>query len=194
MISGRNMKNLLLLLSLAIILIINGCSHNEPSSSSIQGEKIAKQIPLPEDSTGELNHLFFDTEVIDGHTGGILLINESYHGINGMVHIKLMLKIPVNAFEGTETITAQVNDQYAEVDFSPTMVFENPPQLDLTFTGLDLSGVDPDLVDFVYLAPDGSTQSVQRDSLGVGLSDGTIYVKKALINHFSRYIFTRKVN
>ena len=185
------MRNLLLLLFFSTILVLNGCSHNESGSSPVQDENSLKTIPLPEDSTGQLSHLFFDTEVINGKTGGLLLINESYHGVNGTVHIKLKLNIPVNAFEGTETLTARVNDLFAEVDFSPAKTFNEPLQLDLTFTGLDLTNLDPSTVDFVYMAPDGGYEHVQRDSLGVGLNDGTLYVKKALINHFSRYIFTR---
>ena len=58
--------------------------------------------------------------------------------------------------------------------------------------GLDLSGVNPANVDFVYLNNDGTIEQIIYENLEVIVSQGCLRVSNAYLPHFSRYGFVNK--
>ncbi len=183
------MKKSLLLL-VPFIFLIAGCSQFDSTPTSpVMTEKSV--IQLPHNNSTNVENLFSVTEDIVGSQGGQIKLNESYISSNGKVSIKAKLKIPKNAFSGEETMGYQINDGEASVDFSPSMSFNKDLLFDLKFTGLDLTGIDPNDVQFLYVAPDGTTHPVQYSEMTVDVDKGILEVKDALITHFSRYIWLR---
>ena len=69
------------------------------------------------------------------------------------------------------------------------MQFNVPVDYTLTITGLDLTGVNPNTLDFVYIDVNGNMYSVQKEYVIMDLSNGMLKVKNAKLNHFSRYGF-----
>jgi hypothetical protein len=186
------MKKILSAVFLSVIFFIGGCSHNEQGPTYLYNGKPINILKLPSKTSLHTENTFYTSKVIDGSIGGTLIINANYQSDSGLVHINCRLQIPHGSFSGMQTLSAQVDDEYAMVDFSPTMNFSKQLKLDLIFSGLDLSGVDPGQVDFIYELPDGSIQTVQYSELDVDNASGTVLVKDAIITHFSRYIFIRK--
>jgi hypothetical protein len=179
-----------LLLFIPIILFIAGCSESvlEPTSTVLETQKSI--IQLPPSNAIHIENLFTVNDLIEGSRGGMIKLNESYNSQSGEVSIKAKLKIPKNAFSGTETIGYTINDD-ASIDFFPGMSFDKDLLYDIKFSGLDLTGIDPDEVRFLYLAPDGNTYPVQYSDLTVDVEKGILEVKDAVIHHFSRYIWGR---
>jgi len=183
------MKKVLLLL-FPIVLIIAACSQSdlEPTAPVQDIQKSVIQLP-PSSSIGIDNTLSVSEE-IDGSKGGMIKLNESYSSQSGEVKIKAKLKIPKDAFSGTETIGYDINED-ASINFHPEMNFDKDCLYDIKFTGLDLTGIDPNEIDFLYMAPDGAVYPVQYSKLTVDVEKGILEVKDAVITHFSRYIWSR---
>ena len=86
-----------------------------------------------------------------------------------------------------------VDDVYTAVKLTPPMVFNKPVELDIKYRGLD-----PDQLnltsgnyEFLYIDDNGNTETVSSYGVKVKKELGEISVKKAKLNHFSRYAFTR---
>ena len=185
------MKKVLLLL-IPVMLIFAGCSQSilEPTAPVSEVQKSVIQLPTPNSLNVE-NNVFSASEEIDGSQGGMVKMNESYSSGSGQVNINAKLKIPKNAFSGTETIGYLVDDADGSIDFSPSMSFSEDLRFDIKFIGLDLSGFEPEDIHFMYVDGGGITHPVQYSKLTVDIDRGVLEVKDAVISHFSRYIWTR---
>lgn len=185
------MKKVLLLL-IPVMLILAGCSQSilEPTAPVQEVQKSVIQLPAPNSLNVE-NNVFFASSEIDGSKGGLVKMNESYSSGSGQVNINGKLKVPANAFSGTETIGYTVDDLDGSIDFSPSMAFNEDLRFDIKFIGLDLSGFQPDEIHFMYVDPEGVTHPVQYSKLTVDVDRGILEVKDAVISHFSRYIWGR---
>ena len=73
--------------------------------------------------------------------------------------------------------------------FGPSYVFNLSLTLNITYTGVNLSGINPSTVKFAYLATDGSVKYAANDGIVVDLATGKLQVVNAVIPHFSRYGF-----
>ena len=80
----------------------------------------------------------------------------------------------------------QIGDD-AAIDFSPSSVFNIPLVLNLKITGVDLTGINPNDINFYYFAQDGSVFSVQNDGITIVPQTGTLEITNAKLPHFSRY-------
>lgn len=69
------------------------------------------------------------------------------------------------------------------------MQFNIAVKYTLTISGLDLTGINSNTLDFVYVAQDGSITGVVYDSITMDAATGTLKVTNARLNHFSRYGF-----
>ncbi len=185
------MKKVLLLL-IPVMMVLAGCSQSvlEPTAPAVEVQKSIIQLP-PSNSLSIENNVFSVSEEIDGSKGGMIKMQESYSSGSGQVTIKAKLKIPKDAFSGTETIGYQINDSDGSIDFSPGMTFNADLRYDIKFTGLDLSGINPEDVHFMYLDPNQVSHPVEYSSLTVDTDRGILEVKDAVISHFSRYIWSR---
>jgi hypothetical protein len=71
------------------------------------------------------------------------------------------------------------------------MTFSQPVILNYTITGVDLSGVNPDDVNFYYVDTNGNLAPTVNDGVTVDLNSGTLNVVNAQLPHFSRWAYAR---
>ena len=186
------MKHLLTLLSLLAILVFFGCNEQTEINSPVEGSSSQqlKLISLPTPTGLTVESLFIQNMLIDGDIGGTFQAEFSYEGgPNGLVTIGSDMEFLPGAFAGTVDISQSFNTETAAVTFGPSMQFSVAVKYSLTITGLDLTGVNPNTLDFVYIAADGTIYDCKYDSVTMDLNTGTLSVVDAELNHFSRYGF-----
>ena len=85
-------------------------------------------------------------------------------------------------------ITLEVDDETCSVTFTPHLMFDKPAILNLEFRGVNLTGVNPEDIEFVYI-PEGSEDAFipKYKSLECNIEEGWIEVFKAELPHFSRF-------
>jgi hypothetical protein len=175
---------------LLTLLFLLGCDQvneiNAPQDQIINKQLIS--LPLP---TGlGVEDLHTEYKDINGYYGGWFSEAFSYQGgINGTVNINSTLHFFANSFSGTKTITQTFNTETAAITFGPSMQFNLPVDYTLTITGVDLTNVNPNSLDFVYIDSNGNMYAVNKDYVIMDLSTGMLKVKNAKLNHFSRYGF-----
>ncbi len=171
-------------------MIYFGCSDSitnvDPVSKSSSS---ASWIKLSNDNSLSNEGSLSKSEKIFGFKGGdFTLFGSLSRSWYNRVYVYAKLSIPSGAFKGVKTLTMEVGDD-AAVDFYPSMTFDRPLSLDLTFVGVDLRGINPSKVNFYYIAGDGSLQLAPNDGITVDVARGILRVKNAKIPHFSRYGF-----
>jgi len=181
----------ILLLFIPVVFILAGCSQSvlEPTSPVQEIQKSV--ISLPPNSSLQIENEFSVSEDVDGSKGGIVRMNESYYSESGKVSIRAKLRIPKDSFTGSETIGYDVFTEDGSIEFSPGMTFNEDLVFDIKYTGLDLSDIDPNEIQFLYVDANNNTYPVQYSSLNVDVEKGILEVKGAVISHFSRYIWAR---
>jgi hypothetical protein len=132
------------------------------------------------------------TKVINGFFGGEIEINHSFETSDGdTITIWARLNFPQRSFNGVEEISMIINNEIGTISFYPHMVFNIPAGFNLKYTGLDLSGIDPHLVDFIFQNYDGKTEQINYDEIIVDVDMGVLRLVKGRLNHFSRYGWIR---
>ena len=188
------MKSLLFSL-LFFSLVYMGCSDTTNFlTDPVKSYPELVKLPPRSSSSLSVETVFSVSQTIDGDQGGTIILDESYEAENGKtVTIYGKLKIPKHAFQGTETITMSVDDEFAAVHFEPAMVFNKKLKLDLEFTGLDLEnmGFEDGKWDFAYISDDGQIEWVKNNGIYFDLEDGLLSVHNAKLHHFSRYGWCR---
>ena len=174
-----------------LLLLVFGCTDQTGITSPVQSEpsQTLKLIKLPAPKGLSIETLYTESKYISGYNGGEFTEQFSYQSGTGTVTINSQLVFPRYAFSGSKTITQTFNTETASLEFGPAMQFNNPVKYTLTVTGLDLTGINPATLDFVYVAQDGSITGVIYDSLEMDAASNTIKVTNAQLNHFSRYGF-----
>jgi hypothetical protein len=186
------MKSLISLAILAALLIVS-CTDT-PLAPIKSDNKSVQLIKLPPKAGLHVENDCFVTKTINGDQGGTLKIKESYVAIDGhTVKIDVKLKIKKNSFSGEATITMWVDDNNAAVWFTPHMVFNKPTELDVKFEGIEFNELKltNGNYDFVFINDNDSIEEIDHNGVKVKENKGKISVKKANLNHFSRYAFSR---
>ncbi len=149
-------------------------------------------IMLPDKADMNVEDVFTSSQTISGISGGEIHLVKSYQASNGKtVDIDCRLTVPANSsFADSREITMQVSDE-AGVDFFPSMTFNEPVILNLKITGLDLSGINPDDVEFYYVDQSGNLTPTVNNGVKVDNSTGTLSVDNAQLPHFSRWAYAR---
>lgn len=177
----------------AILLVLAfGCTDQINITSPEQPAQIQNPnwIALPQQDGFGIEQSFSISKNIDGDEGGSIILSKSYiSSSENTVTIYSKAYFPENAFIGTRFVTMSVDDATCTVTFSPSMVFSKPVVYNVTYTGIDLSNINPATVKFAYLAPDGTVQYPSHSGILVDQSTGTLRVNNAKIPHFSRYGF-----
>ena len=93
------------------------------------------------------------------------------------------------SFTGTKTISMTFNTGGAAMEFGPAMQFQARVDYTYKITGLDLTGVNPETLDFVYIDANGNMYAVEYDYVTMDASTGMLKVVNAVLPHFSRYGF-----
>jgi len=138
--------------------------------------------------------IYSKSYTINGKKGGTITeSNFFWVDSNGnRVSMSATLTIPKGAFKGNLTFDITFDLENLSVQLSPSpFTFNKPVSLDLMFWGVDLTGIDPNSAEFVYLSPDGITQSVQYSSKKIVPTLKYLEVKGAKLPHFSRYGWLR---
>lgn len=179
---------------LMIFALLFGCSPDANVTSPDDSIKPkAKLIKLPAMKSGlTIEADLTRNKYINGSNGGTFTESFEFQSVNGMVSIISQLVFPPNSFYGGKTISQTFNTETASLQFGPPMVFNNPVEYTLIVSGLDLTGVNPDSLDFVYVAYDGTITGVVYDAITANVATGTLAVVNAQLEHFSRYGFVNK--
>ena len=176
------------LLAAAAGLILAGCSDlgtnpgsnpvTTPKSNVVSLNKVSAQVTSDQSA-------FTVTQAVNGNKGGVIILNQSSSNINAFAK----LRIPKNAFEGTANISISIDPSTASVTLSPTMTFNKNLYLNAALKGLDLKSLNLDSkdIEFYYFTTDGSKVLVNHSRVSSNLKTGTLTVKDAVIDHFSRY-------
>ena len=200
-------------LSLLSILLIFGCDQGLDISSPVNENNSVEILPdipdsievipwpyppgseivfipinLPPDVKPQLEV----SKVIDGNAGDIIEIDNEFQTNSGdTISIYVQLEIPRDAFDGIKEISMKLDNESGIISFYPEMVFNKYLRLFMIYTGVDLSGIDPNSVDFVFQDYDGSTEQMEYQDLKVNVEEGKLDLERAKIHHFSRYGWIR---
>jgi hypothetical protein len=172
-------------------LIFFGCNQEaEITSPEDTGSyQQYELISLPPPSSGAHIESQTQTKIIDGEEGGSFYAEFGYQSSTGMVYQVSYLDFEEEAFEGTKTISKTFSTTGAAMIFGPPMQFEENVKYTYKVSGLDLTGVNPNTLDFVYIDASGNIYSVQYNSIAIDKNSGTLAVYGANLPHFSRYGF-----
>ncbi len=139
-----------------------------------------------DETTGD-GYYFGDTNIDKLHD----LI--SYVGEVELFYARVTLTIPPASISEDAEVTLSLNSNEilggVSVTFEPHGVtFSQAAELDIVASGIDFSGVDPNLVDVFYdNEEEGTWERMPKDELIIDRSNGKVIVKKARLPHFSRY-------
>jgi hypothetical protein len=174
--------------------LLMSCSDVNEAPISSNENTLNKQnnwltLPAPDDPT--FLKIFTVSRIINGTNGGSLTINSSYTGTTGKVTVYALLSFPPKIWYGKKTVTMTLDDAIGHTDFLPEGEFLNGlyATYNLKITGMSLTSLILASLQFVYLAPDGTVQTVRCDGIYADLLTGTLAVKNARLFHFSRYGF-----
>jgi hypothetical protein len=185
------MKQLISFLFLTLLLIL-GCNNESELTSPVENNTMQEPnwIALPQAEGIQVEAYFIKYQTIDGRKNTHFTMYGSYSGGPfGTVVIDADLFFPRLSFEGTQTFH-MINDGGLCIStFGPSFEFNKVLTFNITYTGVDLTGINPSTVKFAYIAPDGSVQYAVNDGIIVDFATGKLQVLNAAISHFSRYGF-----
>jgi hypothetical protein len=186
----NHMKKLISTFAMLLLFAV-GCTDQtnitSPDDSSTNTQKQLVKLPAPQGLSVET--IYTESKNINGYTGGYFTEQFSYQSAAGTVTITSKLVFPPNSFSGTKTITQAFNTETASLEFGPSMNFNRAVKYTLTISGIDLSNINTNTLDFAYIAPDGSITGVVYDSINIDAATNSVIVTNARLNHFSRYGF-----
>jgi len=169
-----------------------GCTDQTSITSpeqTVQTQEPHWLVSIPSQGLG-IETIHTASVLIDGAKGGSVNFKGDFPGGPfGKVHVDSRLVILSGSFTGSMVISSNIDDFNLLTTFGPSYVFSKPLEYTLLIQGVDLTGVNPANVKFVYQAADGSIHECESDGVDVDLSKGKVKVNKAKIPHFSRYGF-----
>jgi hypothetical protein len=182
-----------------VIPLLIGCSdssvnpQNENQNTNLSQNNVAKKswIILPKNENARPDSDYSASKVIDGTVGGMVELNVNYV-VKGSVNVIIdaSIEVPAGAYAGEKDIAMYINSINGTAAFYPSPeTFNKPLTFNLRISGVDLNGVDPKTIDYVYLAPDGTFQRIEYKNLVI--NSGILIVEGGLIPHFSIYGWCR---
>ncbi len=181
-----------LILSLFSSLLFFGCNQEEeitPVTTSSTQSSLEKQWITLSDNRGlSIEETFTKTKK---KASGVRGWNITFdHTFSSGIRIMGDLDCPKNAYDGRLTFSFTLKDNETVIDFDPSpFTFDIPVEYTIIYEGLDLSGINPEDVDFYYVAPGGGLVKAEYDRLEVNIATGRLFVLDAKLPHFSRYGF-----
>jgi hypothetical protein len=184
------MKKLLTFL-LFSALVFFGCNQESGITSPVDTGQILhkKLITLPLPSSGLTPETMTYHKEINGNYGGEFYADYTYQSSTGIVNQYSTLDFDPGAFTGVKNISQTFNTGGAAMEFGPSMQFQAEVEYSYKITGVDLSGINPATLDFVYIDANGNMYSVVYESVSMDAATGMLEVVDAEIPHFSRYGF-----
>ncbi len=137
--------------------------------------------------------MFSQAELIDGVKGGDIKLSGNYYLPNGReIQYRSELEFLPGAFDGELEITNTIFTKFADATFKPHIPsFNIPAVYNLELKGLDLTGVIPSEVLFVYMDSNGDYELVQCEKIEVEIEKGKMKITGAQLPHFSRFGFVK---
>ena len=132
-------------------------------------------------------------QVIDLTVGGDVTAN--FVSTDGKKTISATLHVPAGALANTPSLRFYmlVDNDKLSIQFQPhPTFFDIPLTLDLTYTGIDLTGVSPTGIYFAYLDDPNTGFIIDSDHITIDKGTGTISISGGEIPHFSEYGFVRR--
>jgi hypothetical protein len=199
---GGHMKRLLALFALGIL--IYACSENtnpvDPfnhQSNITQQSKTTTAWLTNNSSKSGGKFIGLDQangeQVIDLSVGGDVSAN--FVSADGQKTMSATLHVPAHALSNTPNLRFhfQIDNDKLSIDFLPhPTYFDIPLSLDLEYTGVDLSGIDPKTITFAYLDTDMTSWVIPNEKIFVNKNSGTLRIVGGEIPHFSEYGFVRR--
>ena len=196
------MKKILIAL-IAVMFVFVACENNnsilEPNTtSSIKPNVLlTNENPLYEimsialEDTTFIQLKYSKKLTVDGNKGGKIKLEYKYKSKeNKLVKLDAVLTIPKNAYKGELTFDMIFDLENYGVELYPSpFTFDKPVSLNLIFSGVNLTGIDPNTFAFDYL--DGTPSVLKYDYINVDVENKLLEVSGAKIPHFSRYGWTR---
>ena len=188
------MKLYIILFLLIFAVIFHSCDITENSTQPLENSEVNfSSKSLPTDYTESSLQM---TKEIDGLLGGEILFESNFVDNEGnTVLINTLLTFEPNSFQGIKEITVKPDPETGSILFAPEMEFNIPAKLDLLFSGINLAKLGFNAnskADFVYMSDNGDIQYILKNECKIKWKTQELYVKKAELPHFSRYVFIRK--
>jgi hypothetical protein len=140
------------------------------------------------DGHGSLNKQTTTKKWIDKKDGGQIFMAAQ----NKSVRIDVDFKIPEKSINKSALVSMTLDDEVIDLVFGPSgATFDPPSILNIHVSGLDLSDVNPDLINIYYVDPNGNWEIMESEEVFVDVPSGTIIIRNALIHHFSRYAISK---
>lgn len=200
------MKKAVSLILFAVLLFV-GCQDDNsilgPSdqlyveSHSPKGRIITPSyISMPDDGLAKLTEdeaYWYYTHYINDDNAFNLVIEDKYEaGIHGVVKVYVKLSVREGSTEDGKYVTLDVDKQNGIISFGPSAVFEGYSKLDVYFSGIDLTDVAEESLNFALVNEDGTTQEVNYNSIQVDQSTGTLQVSGAVVYSSAQYAWVIK--
>ena len=173
-------------------LFLFGCEQGGVDIITAPAEPLhnLKLISLPTAKNNITEEIHTEYKWINGDNGGLFGEQFTYEGGPlGNVTIYSTLHFPQYAFSGWKNISQSFDTETASIVFGPSMQFNVPAEYTLTIYGVDLNGVDPNTLTFVYIDSNGNMFPCDYEYVTMDVNTGMLKVKDAELNHFSRYGF-----
>jgi len=196
--SWRNDMKKYSLLFLILIIGITSCSDSvwPVNDNNQMDERVISTEPnwisLPSPSNISMQKKYSVTKKIKHNKSEELEFKYNSHGRRNRdgYKVKVKLEFPKGCIDKDVEITLEFDRETGVITLLPCMEFNEPVELDYFLEGLDLQKGDEDLIDFVYLCPDGIYESIERLELKVEHPKGKLHLRKGLLHHFSRFGYT----
>ena len=180
----------------ALLLVFTACQNDsqvvgpQSSETGYTAQAEPNWIGLPENAQKSLAKVFSASDFITAADGGQLVIDETYTSTTGTeVHTYSSIYFAPGCTQQDAQTTMEIDDETGVSTFLPHQYFNFPAILNQTFTGLDLTGLDPNNIKLYYLATDGNYEVMECDQLIIDIEAGSITVVNGQIPHFSLFGF-----
>ena len=195
------MKKLLAIFALGFLFF--ACSENsnlvdpQHSTNTISSQKTSTFNWISTPSAKGSKFIGLDQaegeQVVDLTVGGDVTAN--FVSVDGSKTISATLHVPAGALANTPSLRFYmlVDNDRLTIQFQPhPTFFDIPLTLDLEYTGIDLTGINPQSIYFAYLDDPTTGFIIDNDHIYTNVNTGTIRITGGEIPHFSEYGFVRK--
>ncbi len=186
------MKKLLMVIAIGTLFLF-GCQDEnsivEPVKNEVQQQTQQEKhwLTFSENQKNSIEEFYYLSKYINGYYGGGFYF---YGTMSSDVYVEGQLYVPAGAYEGTKKMGVTLDSETVTADFSPSpTTFDKPVLYSIEYSGVDLSGVNPNKVDFYYIDGNGKLVKAKYDDIVIDVENGFLGVYNAQLPHFSRYGF-----
>jgi hypothetical protein len=174
---------------LLTLLFFSGCDQVTEINAPQERVLNKQLINLPQRVGLGVETQTYWQEIV-GANGGEFQQTYSYQDSSGSTVSQFSkLEFFPGAFTGTENISMTFNTGGAAMELCPAMQFQAAVKYTYEITGVDLTGVNPNTLEFVYIDASGNMYTVDYDDVIMDANTGMLKVVNAVLPHFSRYGF-----